>query len=143
MGVENTMTDLTLADRIEAAERGDRELDAEIYNAHPDGENRKAERLPLDRREGRFDDGWRTMWADREDKYCEPLKRYTTSLDSAMTLLPEGWEPTITARIGRRSEVYMESPDRTKRRDTGSFAATPALALCAAALRAKEQSHAD
>lgn len=59
---------------------------------------------------------------------------YTASLDSAMTLVPEGYDwvigrtnggLTIHAEVGGRGDEYMV------------FATTPALALTAASLRAK------
>lgn len=129
-----------LAARIEAASGPDRELDAEIYNAVPVEAGRKAERLPMEQWGDRFDDGWRTMLADREDKYPEKLKRYTASLDAAMTLVPEGW---------MQFDVDATAPDLgidwTLHRhgiEVKATAATPALALTAATLRAraKEQS---
>jgi len=62
---------------------------------------------------------------------------YTASLDAALTLVPEGWhvglwvDPDGTARVrmgnGERV-IYAGSPQAN--------CATPALALCAAALRA-------
>ena len=65
--------------------------------------------------------------------------KYTASLDAAMTLVPEGWSWDISTRPDSSGGVvYLHSPDRTKWRDTGGFAATPELALCAAALRARK-----
>ncbi len=68
--------------------------------------------------------------------YCE---KYTASLDAAMTLVPQGqdWYVTsirpLTGRfagaIYKGSEPSMDYAE----------AATPALALCAAALRARAQ----
>jgi hypothetical protein len=60
---------------------------------------------------------------------------FTASLDAAMTLVPEGFDwiightnsgLTIHAEVGGRGGEYQR------------FAATPALALCAAALRARD-----
>jgi|ERR1700761_4058 len=62
------------------------------------------------------------------------LPRYTASLDAALTLVPEGYDYiiehtngglTICARVGHND------PDKN------SWGETPALALCAAALRAR------
>ena len=65
--------------------------------------------------------------------------RFTASLDAAMTLVPEGWSWDISTRPDSSGGVvYLHSPDRTKWRDRGGFAATPELALCAAALRARK-----
>jgi hypothetical protein len=63
--------------------------------------------------------------------------RYTASLDAALTLVPEGFDwiigrtnsgLTIHAEVGGRGGEYQR------------FAETPALALCAAALRARDVS---
>jgi hypothetical protein len=136
---------LELAERVEAATGPDRELDAAIYNACPDGPNRKAERLPMEKWGDRFGDGWHTMWADREDKHPEQLKRYTASLDAAMLLVPpaDRWAWNVTMAtfyrwvsvIPKHGDSYgINDPFAGHSRDK---AATPALALCAAALRAR------
>ena len=105
------MTD-KLSDRIEAASAGSRELDAEIAGT----------------------DATTVMWHDEEE-----TPRYTTSLDAAMTLVPEGAlmavrtyaEPGVYPAHVRASAWVQGSPR--------CFAATPALALCAAALRAQKR----
>jgi hypothetical protein len=67
---------------------------------------------------------------------------YTASLDAAMTLVPEGW------RVGSMGETVIEGDDPWNARllekrfdgrakSAQGDAATPALALCAAALRAR------
>jgi hypothetical protein len=128
------MTDL--ADRIEKATGPSYTFDCEIWDLIYPGERQArfdkltAPGTPYHKRLGPAD----------LDGYVRPLRNFTASLDAALTLVPEGWEPTITVRHGRRSEVYLESPDRGRWRDTGGFAATPALAICAAALRARENS---
>jgi hypothetical protein len=61
--------------------------------------------------------------------------RYTTSLDAAVTLVPEGMEWTITHKnrdLDRPSVFVGRSLDWSS-----EDASTPALALCAAALRAR------
>ncbi len=74
---------------------------------------------------------------------------YTRSLDAAMTLVPEGW----AYKIGRTwCELWPVSSELTDEQwpegwddDRQHIAATPALALCAAVLRAraKDPSHAE
>ena len=70
--------------------------------------------------------------------YRIPILHYTTSLDAAMTLVPEGllWaverNPVSVQWWG---SVYDAMEDLTN-----SVAATPALALCIAALKAREAS---
>ena len=63
---------------------------------------------------------------------------YTASIDAAMTLVPEGWEPIIDCR--RTVEVQLETiavdPETLDPRKVYVTGVTPALALCAAALRA-------
>jgi hypothetical protein len=130
----NRLTEL--AERCEKALVPDRELDAEIYNAAPEA-NRKAERLPMEKWGDRFDDGWRTMWADREDKYPEKLKRYTASLDAAMTLVPEGWLPLLDSTDAEAGRHYVELFPLPEKPIAKSCAGTLPLALCAAALKAR------
>lgn len=109
-----------LIERIEAAEGPSRELDAEIAKA-VGAEHGSREKVSMESRSIYYIDE------------CAPA--YTASLDAAMTLVPEGFDwavfrtnggLTVHAWCGSREDV---------------FAATPALALCAAALRAKEQSN--
>jgi hypothetical protein len=70
-----------------------------------------------------------TMWR-------EPLD-YTASLDAAMTLVPDGWHFSLHANGGdlSRAAVYGFAP----KPDDWCYGATPAVALCAAALRARAQ----
>ena len=76
----------------------------------------------------------------------EPLPHYTTSLDAALTLVPEGWTSKqifITgagskARLKRPSPYALVAPMESYERDR--LVATPALALCVAALKAREAS---
>ena len=60
-------------------------------------------------------------------------------LDAAMSLVPEGWEPIIDCR--RTIEVQLETiavdPGTLDPRKVYATGATPALALCAASLRAR------
>ena len=69
---------------------------------------------------------------------CINAPNYTASLDAAASLIPDGFDwilervndgMTIGARVGHND------PNRI------SFAETPALALCAAALRARAELH--
>jgi hypothetical protein len=68
------------------------------------------------------------------------LRRYTSSLDAAMTLVPEGWTYRLSSppyRKGHAADLWppIQPGDGpfVKRAD----AATPALALTAACLRAR------
>lgn len=70
---------------------------------------------------------------------------FTTSIDAALTLVPEGWHWAIYTEKGicggKGARVNVGGPERTRRgwsKDLHEvYAATPALALCIAALRAR------
>jgi hypothetical protein len=63
--------------------------------------------------------------------YGEP---YTASLDAAMTLVPEGWTINgFVQKVGGRTYISLIG----KRGKEPAYGATDALALCAAALRAR------
>lgn len=118
-----------LMTRIEAAECGSRELDCLIaanIGLHIDGCP-----LSIPAMLERF--GIQSL-VEMSEAYTSVLKtipRYTSSLDAALTLVPEGWDwavfrtnggLTVHAWCGSRDDVFAE---------------TPALALCAAALKAR------
>ena len=114
---------MDLAERCEQASGPDRELDARIYILTTGGSAADADYAATD-----------------PDVTCKPL-RYTASLDAALTLVPEGWAWAVYG--GAREEIVATAycvpnggrlpwPDWV----TDICAATPALALCAAALRA-------
>lgn len=127
------MSDLNeLADRVEALDRPSREVDAEIavtvLGMERDGSMffGKDEDYVLERDYYALDGGPRELPA------------YTASLDAAMSLVPEGWHVSINAgRInlvvltGESDDPMVPPPDIES-----STAATPALALVAASLRA-------
>lgn len=112
---------IKLAERVEAATGPDRELDAEICRAA----------------------GWEVV-RDRHDgkDYYEPVAgyswqpvpAYTSSLDAAMQLVPE--DRPKWAVTGRNSATVGMNGGEVGHIEW-VFAATPALALCAAALRAR------
>lgn len=124
---------LDLAARVEALSGPDREVDAEIAIA--------AKAVPYDFEPSYWTAQWREMYGDRY--WSAP--GYTASLDAAITLLPDG--------MGLRTERYWTAshegavwsaeistgglPDNPLRVFECFDAATPALALTAAALRAK------
>ena len=67
------------------------------------------------------------------------VPKYTTSLDAAMTLVPEGWNINLFASADC-ADVQLDDDRISPMRHpaTKGKAATPALALCAAALRAMQ-----
>jgi hypothetical protein len=112
------MTLLELAERCEKATGPDRELDLAIARAsYGHGFPIFGERVNYDP----------ALWLERYG----PI---TASLDAAMTLVPEGMVWFVEAYPGDHSEAAVRWPyyDADERR-----AATPALALCAAALKAR------
>lgn len=119
---------LALAARVEAATGPDRALDADIELVlHP-------ELVVLPWARVNFQCGKAPYYEDTSDPDALNVvfpAVYTRSLDAALTLVPKGWE----------WEVYGHGLAVLRRigRHKGSSAATPALALTAAALRARAE----
>jgi hypothetical protein len=122
-----------LAGRCEGAKAADRTLDGFIH-ANVTGEFTHAtarERIAMG---GIMTDGWEVL----KNGEVWPLPRYTASLDAAMTLVPEGLSVKLYAHPGEsHADVYSLHPSKGLLGE-GEQAATPALALCAAALRARQ-----
>lgn len=131
-----------LAERCEKAEGPDRELEYAIWDALNPPRIVDAE-LPRD--------FGRLPGVKEPERYAPD---YTSSLDEALTLVPEGWAWNLanhdTALLGagdpkKAFGACLAAPEMkggpepwTEDRDVfNSDAATPALALCAAALRAR------
>jgi hypothetical protein len=127
------MTDLiALADRCEAAEGADRDLDEAIalalgWSSVPN---------PT------FAGGLVGRWLLPDGSMTgqiDALPKFTASLDAAMTLVPEGQASAVGTMAFRNDPrkpwacIWSEQGEPLWRAD----AATPALALCAAALRAR------
>lgn len=105
---------MTLHDRIEAAEGACRELDAEI--AKLVGWERDTH-LNWRRPDGKLVNGTQ-------------IPAFTKSIDSALTLVPEGcdWAAGTTVTELTFATIGFDRPVHAK---------TPALAICAAALKAR------
>lgn len=125
---------LALADKVEALEGPSREVDAEI--APLQGLRMKDEGHPLG---GCYYD---------TNGHGVPLPAHTASLDAALTLVPKGWIATTTdfthlqENVEGRGLAELYPGIRfwgDANRQIQVSAATPALALCAAALRARAQ----
>lgn len=131
-----------LIQRVEAAEGPSRELDAEIacflrgYTIHADTDPKA---------------GWFAYWLGEpegsECVNCREWPAYTASLDAAASLVPSGclymartlWDGGGETASGCATVTqYSAAPDRMWVWDYSGNAATPALALCAAALRARQ-----
>ena len=109
---------------LEAATGPSRELDAEIATVI----------FGRPRASGNVGEPQVLHWWDRAVGFAV-APRYTESLDAARTLLPEGWFALIDTR--GRADVRYAPIDQSGYRREVADAATPALALCIAALRAR------
>lgn len=124
---------LALADRAEWAEGADRELDAEIAVAVYGGEIVwKTANYIMDPYPAR-----RYPSAAHVGGYCNGhIPAFTTSLDAALSLVPEGWGWQMRrSHHGKRAVCYLWNGCGVW--SPTVVAATPALALVAAALRAR------
>lgn len=130
---------IELAERVEAATGPDRELDIEIGFQLASRERLWAlSGMNAQRPLFSDDDLWRQVRRCPTEYglgHC-----YTSSLDSAMTLVPEGWRlymlsSSDQAKIWSANLWVMASGEEVDSVPAGR-AATPALALTAACLRA-------
>lgn len=67
--------------------------------------------------------------------------KWTASIDAAMTLVPEGWMWSIASGGPEEGLWAFLTTIEEPCKDVACHAATPALALCAAALLAREASN--
>lgn len=129
---DDTQDLLRLADEVEKATGPDRRLDASIASLV------RLEKVPHWART------WSGPWKPTEvgsvvlmqiDGTPGPhfmAREYTASLDAAMTLVPEGWFKLQPDSLKGWAALAVVGP--------WAHAATPALALCAAALKARAHS---
>ena len=82
---------------------------------------------------------WKALSEMPGFKHPSPIWRFdvTESLDAAVTLVPEGWKWEIYSDGAALLFVSPRHIDETQRNAVCRNTATPALALCAAALRAR------
>lgn len=142
------MTDLI--ERLEKAPEGSRELDAEIAIASrsPFAANyRKLPEWALKNFPTWCKTGRVGQVACEHDNGEPGLNwgalPFSTSLDAALTLVPEGWGSKVMVSNNRSCghAVVSDSWGCEHRTFYANQAATPALALCIAALKAREFSH--
>ena len=109
---------------LEAAEGSNRELDERIMDA------------VYGPREVHLNLGGQqtTAWKIRPGVWMGIAPEGTRSLDAALTLIPEGFEWMIR---GGWAKLWRPSPDFEARIDWEGSGATPAIALCIAALKAR------
>ena len=112
---------------LERASEGSRELDVRIAvevagfrDIHGDG--------------SLFDRGNDGYWTIDGDEKTAPLPHYTTSLDAGLTLVPEGWDRTVS-RVGGKCTATIGPQNAPDHEPCGG--ATEALALCIAAPKAR------
>lgn len=74
-------------------------------------------------------------WLERLQRLCDFVE-VKAFLDAAMALVPEGWRFEVTT-TGFKPGASIVTDRGTFINGGGAYAATPALALCAAALRAR------
>ena len=124
------MTDLI--ERIEAAQSPCRELDARI----------EVEKRRLDAYAAGLSDKTRAQWRwmrnggvfDTHTEYSAP--KYTGDISAALTLVPDDFDVSIFIRRGTlESACHLESSCEL----WAGHSATPALAICAAAIRARNE----
>jgi len=141
------MPDLSeLIERIEAASEGSRELDALI---HFSVDGKWIGRLPTWPPSKVYRPAMETglyMVVEGDGYfYGDSVPHYTASIDAAMTLAPQGddhWpqiiytstNPNNAHRQMDRAEIWVKGRSKANR----GHARTPALALCAAALKAHQ-----
>ena len=109
--------------RLEAATGASRELDAAIAEA-------VGYIVRYDKADPR---GTTPYYQPVPDYSWRPVPTYTASIDAALTLVPEGWDYTIYSR----GEVSVHRSKSGTRTFYDAEAATPALAICIAALKAR------
>lgn len=124
------MTEATsLIERLEALESPCRECDLELWWEVKANRGSPKKPMPKDYREAnlRMDDA--------------PL--YTSSLDAAMSLVPEGygWRLWVPSSTSLSPMVVTMWGNGQKYAPNESTAATPAIALCIASLKAQESSN--
>lgn len=132
------MTDL--ASRVEAASGADRELDAEIaaavrYFPRNVGFVWQNDLEPNVPEVGRVT--CVTSLGTGGPHYAAPA--YTASIDAALTLVPPGLMAAICRFSNGKGRAQLHDGRDIGGPGIDAFAATPALALCAAALRARKE----
>lgn len=119
------MTDArkALIRRLETATRGSRELDEEIAAVISGA---ILERQPNDRVAYHKDDMWVSVGE---------IKPWTTSIDAALTLVPESYVTEFIIGNGSSVNLWSRSSPFQQMIKSGKLS-TPALALCNAVLKA-------
>ena len=120
------MTREELIAALEKAEGPSRELDCEIA----------MHRMPELRGFARIGEDWVHPQYSTIRTYAI---EYTASIDAALTLVPEGWDWSVVLaeRFEDKNPASCQVIQRGRLKFHTTHAATPALALCIAALKAR------
>lgn len=135
---------IDLIKRLEAAEAGSRELDARIKIAisDPDVMTDGGGYKPSERRPPKYEKAsevFNDQWLDWEGAAMTVrAPHYTTSIDAALTLVPEGWFLKSLGYGVKATWFAIVSPGDSAKNVRGDKFNNPALALTIAALKARE-----
>ena len=145
---------MTLIERLEAAETGSRELDAAIAVAAKHDLPSPMGECPATLRVYKCDgEAPGSYWLiQRSGKSLRTAPHFSTSIDAALTLVPEGWWISRIYQDEDGFEVMLIDPSSDEGMGTpnyveavlmadGNGIPTIALALCIAALKAREQTN--
>lgn len=119
--------------KLEAALEGSRELDFDMALAIGNMRIIPEDYQHSEYAEAYIDGEWECIGSEGQwEDYWLP--NWTTSIDAALTLVPEGRYFTLRT-ISVRPQAMVHCPPRTKLGNHNGEASTPALALCIAALK--------
>lgn len=129
------MTLIEMAERVERASWADREIDKAIWAALGNCNHERTKYYCIE--DGNDTDSGFTCLDCGKDIYgANMAPAFTASIDAAATLVLEGWRWGVTT-TGFKPGASIVSPRGTFAGGGGAYAATPALALVAASLRAR------
>lgn len=130
-----TFTFNTLIERLEGLTGPCRECDCLIaLEAGWDVQNMS---LPLSDLVKRFGFEWLHEAATEYNSIYKTLPAYTASIDAAMTLVPEGWTADVRKYPNGRGFAVLSQWSPPCESEKSVDDATPAIALCIAALKAR------
>lgn len=131
-----TMTTDLIA-RLESAKEGSRELDLDVAEqAGSDGLECPPDSIPALRKFQAEEDR-----LPYDDISMEWLPYYTTSIDAALTLVPEGYAGLTMRTNTTKPRVVIHCLPHSNKTNQYGEGNTLALALCIASLKAREESH--
>ena len=125
------MTTAELIEKLERADGPSRELDEAIYELMGGCNHKRTKYYAV-----QSDTGFTCLDCGKDTYGAKYAPSYTASIDAAMTLVPEGWSYTVAwlHRNGRATVAMFHAKLNEQRAESQ----TPAIALCIAALKAKE-----